>query len=56
MKKLLFQTRLGDKFEAIAKPIAKLLKLPCLDEKGKLRPESGCAKRKEMLNKVMFPT
>ena len=41
---------LGDIVERIAKPIAKALGLPCLDEQNKLRPESPCAKRRNRLN------
>jgi hypothetical protein len=41
---------LGDKVEAIVKPLAKALNLPCLDTGGQLRPESGCAKRRDWLN------
>ena len=44
--------RLGDMVERIAKPIAKLLGLPCLDDNSKLRPESPCAKRRNLLNKI----
>jgi len=43
---------LGDTIERIAKPIARALGLPCLDENGELRPESGCAKRKQLLNNL----
>jgi hypothetical protein len=43
---------LGDIIEAAAKPIAVALKLKCLDEHHKLRPESECAKRKARLNNV----
>lgn len=43
---------LGDKVEAAVKPMAKALKLPCLDEQGNLKPESGCAKRRDALNKL----
>jgi hypothetical protein len=40
----------GDQLEKLFKPIAKALGLPCLDKEGKLRPESGCAKRRDLLN------
>lgn len=43
--------RLGDAVEKLAKPIAKALKLPCLDG-DKLRPESPCAKRRDRLNRL----
>jgi hypothetical protein len=43
---------LGDIVEALAKPVAKALNLPCLDEQKKLRPESPCAKRRNFLNKI----
>lgn len=47
---------LGDKIAKFATPIARALKLPCIDPKtGKLRPESGCAKRMGKLNR-MFDT
>jgi hypothetical protein len=42
---------MGDVVERVAKPIAKALKLPCLDGNGRLKPESGCARRKAALNK-----
>lgn len=45
---------LGDLVERVAKPIAKALRLPCLDENHNLRPESPCAKRRDRLNKA-FP-
>lgn len=42
---------LGDKIAVIATPIARILKLPCIDPStGKLKEESGCAKRKKKLN------
>lgn len=44
---------LGDKVEAWAKPIAKALGLGCLDKSGKLKPQSGCAKRRDMLNRAL---
>lgn len=43
---------LGDLAEKIAKPVAKALKLPCVNKDGNLRPESGCGKRKEKWNKI----
>jgi hypothetical protein len=43
---------LGDLVETAAKPIAKALKLDCLDSSGNLKPESGCAKRKAALNRI----
>jgi hypothetical protein len=44
---------LGDKIAKIFTPIARVLKLPCVDPvTGKLRPESGCAKRRAALNKL----
>ena len=46
-------TGLGDLVEKIAKPIAKALHMPCLDEQHKLRPESPCAKRRDALNKML---
>jgi hypothetical protein len=45
---------LGDIVEAAAKPIAKALKLPCLDRAGRLKPRSGCAQRRDTLNDL-FP-
>jgi hypothetical protein len=45
---------LGDKIASIATPIARALKMPCIDPKtGKLRPTSGCAKMKARLNAGM---
>ncbi len=41
----------GSKIEKIANPIARLLKLPCIDPKTrKTKPESGCGKMKARLN------
>ena len=48
-------TGLGDIVERLAKPIAKALHLPCLDKTGNLRPESGCAKRKKLMNNIRLP-
>jgi hypothetical protein len=42
----------GDLIEKIVKPIAKLLKMDCLDGNG-LKPESPCAKRRDAMNKVL---
>ena len=47
---------IGSLIERMAKPIAKAMKLSCIDERGELKPESGCAKRRNALNKIMFPT
>jgi len=44
--------RLGDLVEALTKPIARVLRLKCLDENGQLRPESNCARRKARLNQI----
>lgn len=42
---------LGDKLSRVATPIARILKLPCIDKNtGKLKPDSGCAKRRDKLN------
>jgi hypothetical protein len=43
---------LGDLVELLAKPIAKALGLPCLDERSRLRPDSPCAKRRNALNRA----
>lgn len=44
---------LGDKVAAIATPIARVLKLGCIDPATKEpRPESNCAKRKAKLNEL----
>ena len=45
---------LGDVIERIAKPIARALKLNCLDGADELKPESPCAKRRNALNRA-FP-
>lgn len=45
---------LGDVVHKVALPVAKALGLPCVDKStGKLRPESPCAKRREMLNRAV---
>jgi len=42
----------GDQLEKLFKPIAKALGLPCLDASGTLRHDSGCAKRRDKINKI----
>jgi len=44
---------LGDVIEAAVKPIARMLHLPCLDAEGRLKPDSGCAKRRDALNQAL---
>ncbi len=45
---------LGDKIAQVATPIARALKMPCIDpETNQLRPESGCAKMRDNLNAGM---
>lgn len=45
---------LGDMVAKIAKPVAKLLRLDCLDNKtGDLKPKSPCAQRRDKLNKAV---
>lgn len=46
---------LGDIVEIVAKPIARALNLPCLDGQGNLKPGSGCAKRRDYLNRITKP-
>lgn len=46
-------TGAGDVIEMLAKPIAKLMKIPCLDAEGKLRVGSGCAQRRDAMNKML---
>lgn len=41
---------LGDRIERLVKPIAKALRLGCLDENGHLKPESPCAKKRDRIN------
>jgi hypothetical protein len=41
----------GDLIEQLAKPVARALDLPCLDPQGNLRPESGCAQRRDAINR-----
>jgi len=43
---------LGDRIEKIVKPIAKALKMKCLDEKNRLRAGSPCAKRRDAANRL----
>lgn len=44
---------LGDMVATVATPIARVLKLSCIDPKThQLRPESKCAKRKQKLNNL----
>jgi len=44
--------RLGEKIERLVKPVAKLLKLPCLDAAGKLKPQSPCGQRRQALDRL----
>jgi hypothetical protein len=45
---------LGDLVHAVAMPIAKALKLSCIDPKTqRLREESPCAKRRQALNQAV---
>jgi hypothetical protein len=44
---------LGDAIASVATPIARILKLKCIDPETKqLRPDSDCARRKNKLNKI----
>ena len=43
---------LGDRIEKLVKPLAVALKMPCLDEEKKLKPESPCGKRRDKLNEL----
>jgi hypothetical protein len=53
-KEYIPKPKIGDLVASVATPIARLLHLPCIDPKTKdLRPESGCAKRKQKLNKLI---
>ncbi len=46
--------KLGDAISTVATPIARALKLDCIDpETNQLRPESGCAKMRDNLNAGM---
>ncbi len=46
--------RLGHAISTVATPIARVLKMPCIDpETNQLRPESGCAKMRDNLNAGM---
>ena len=47
--------RLGDLVERAVKPIAVALGSDCLDEHHNLKPDSGCAKRRDALNRVRLP-
>ena len=47
---------LGTVVEKIAKPFARVLKSDCLDDRGALKLESGCAKRRDALNRVRLPS
>lgn len=40
----------GTAIEHLVKPIGRALNLPCYDEQGQLKPESGCAKRRDGIN------
>lgn len=42
---------LGDLVEVAVKPVARALRLKCLDDAGQLRPESKCAQRRDKWNR-----
>ncbi len=44
---------LGTLIESIAKPFASIL--PCYDDEKKLKPQSGCFKRKQQANALTAP-
>ena len=45
---------LGDLVSKVATPLARALRLPCIDpETNNLRPESSCAKRRDALNAAL---
>ena len=44
---------LGDVVESMIKPIARALRLNCLDNQGKLKAASPCAKRRDALNRAV---
>jgi len=46
---------LGDRLEHFLKPIARALKLNCLDANGQLKKNSGCARRRDKLNQLSKP-
>ncbi len=47
----------GDLVERAVKPVARVLQaakmLDCLDDKGELKPQSGCGKKRARLNKAI---
>lgn len=44
---------IGDRIEKLVHPVAVAINWPCLDEEKKgLKPESGCAKMRDGLNKL----
>ncbi len=46
--------KLGDAIATVATPVARALKMDCIDpETHRLRPESGCAKMRDNLNNGM---
>lgn len=47
---LLQRLALGTRIEKLAKPIAKVLGLPCLEKDGTLQPKSPCAQRRDLLD------
>jgi hypothetical protein len=47
---LLQRLQLGTVIETLAKPIAKLLNMDCLERDGTLKPRSPCAEKRDSLN------
>lgn len=43
---------LGDRVEALVKPIARAIGSSCLDSNSQLKPKSPCAKVRDILNKL----
>jgi hypothetical protein len=47
---------LGDVVSKVATPIARALGMDCIDKKtNELKPDSGCAKRRDALNGIHLP-
>lgn len=52
LKKVLQKVKPGTMIERLVKPVGRAMGLPCYEKDGRLKPESPCAKRRDMLDGV----
>jgi len=54
--RLLGRVKIGTAIERAVKPIARLIRAPCLDADGKLKAGSQCAKMRDRLDRASVDT